>query len=191
MSKKKRSKIFSFFRYILWEKRVLFSVVSSILLIIAPFLNWVSWSLSYEGVSEEETYNMFQLAGAKLDINISIFFAVCFFVFSLGFMVLEFFDYKYDVRDKRKWIGYVELLILVIITTMIVSLINNDNIVQYISYKDGEIEALEYWIEGAKGHCNRGMGPIIALVAMVLAFVARVGVVIYMLFSNIRGKLRR
>ncbi len=191
MAKKKVPIVFSFFRQVVLDKKILLSILSSVFFVVAPFLNWLSWSLSYDKVLEKESFNLFELAGEGLDINISIFYAICFFLVALLFVAVEFMDFAYNLRGKKPWIQYIEYIILLLVILMVVATVNDERIVSYISYKDGEIEALKYWIEGVKGFCNRGIGPVFAIVGILLALVSRFGELVYILFAKLTGGLKR
>ena len=80
-------------------------------------------------------------------------------------------DYEITVLDKLTYAG------------------NLPTLKEAMSYRSGEIKAVEYWIKDASGHCNNGVGPVLYVIGLGFAVLSKVGVYIYYFVDNVKDSL--
>lgn len=181
--------ILGFIGYSLRERNVLLSILGYILIIISPWFSWYSSALSYPGVSEETSFSMFGLGGNLVEDKSYIVLGIFTILIGLGLLFIEYKDYRMKLRSRLAATLAIELVLYVVLIVMFVSAVNNEALREIISYRHGEIEALEYWIEQASGHCNRGVGPVLYILGLVLAVFAKVGVYIFYFIDYVKDSL--
>lgn len=181
--------ILSFIGYSLRERNVLLSILGYILIIISPWFSWYSSALSYTGVSEETSFSMFGLAGNLVEDKSYIALGIFTILIGLGLLFIEYKDYRMKLRSRLAASLAIELVLYVVLIVIFVSAVNDEALREVISYRQGEIEALEYWIEQASGHCNRGVGPVLYILGLVLAIFAKVGVYIFYFIDYVKDSL--
>lgn len=181
--------ILSFVGYAWREKMVLFSLLGYILLMISPQFSWLSSELQYTGVNEEYSFNMFQLAGGSIDEKGFIALGIFTILNAIGFIAIEFMDYKMKLRSRLSLIKIIEAVLYIGLVVILVIALNNHEILQMISYRKGEIEVLEYWIKDAKGYCNNGVGPVLFIAGLAVAILSKVGIYIFYFVTNVKESL--
>lgn len=168
---------------------VLISLVGYILIFISPMFSWYSYFLTYTGVEEEVSFNIFQLGVGQIKEKSYIFFGVFIIIISLAFITIEYLDYKIKLRSRLGIIIAVEILLYLALIIILVMAISNEVVRARISYANGEIKALEYWIKGAQGHCNNGLGPGICIAGFIIAAMSKIGIYIYYFVDRVKDSL--
>ena len=82
------------------EKLVLLSLIGYILILISPMFSWYSSALSYTGVAEELSYNMFQLAGGQIKEKSYIAIGIFIILISVALIAIEYLDYKIKLKSR-------------------------------------------------------------------------------------------
>lgn len=178
-----------FVGYFLSEKLVLISLIGYILFLISPLLSWYSSSLTYTGVNEEFSFNMFQLAGEPIGEKSYIALGIFTILIGVVFIAIEYLDYRFKLRSRLPIVVPGEVLLYIVLIVMVVVALNNETLTSIMSYRGGEIKALEYWIDEADGHCNHGAGPILYVIGLSIAALSKVGVYIYYFVDNVKDSL--
>ena len=179
----------SFIGYCFSEKLVLISLLGYIMMIISPMFSWYSSALTYEEVDEKFSFNMFQLSAGQIKEKVYIFFGIFIILLGIGLVVIEYLDYKIKLRERLRIVLPVEVILYIALVTMVILALNNETLRETMSYRSGEIKALEYWIENASGHCNHGVGPAIFFVGFGLDMLTKVGIYIYYFVDNVKDSL--
>lgn len=187
--KKFLKNLLGFIGFCLREKMVLISLVGYILILISPMFSWYSYFLAYTGVEEAVSYNIFQLGVGQIKEKSYIIFGVFIILISLAFITIEYLDYKIKLRSRLGIIVTVEILLYVALIVILVMAFGNEVIRERISYANGEIKALEYWIKGAQGHCNNGLGPGICIAGLIIAAMSKIGIYIYYFVDRVKDSL--
>lgn len=181
--------ILGFIGYCFREKLILISLLGYIMMIISPIFSWYSSALAYEGVDEKFDFNMFQLAGGQIKERAYIAFGIFIILFGVGLVVIEYFDYRIMLRERLRIILPVEVLLYIALVLLVVFALNNETLRETMSYRSGEVKALEYWIKDASGHCNNGVGPAVFFVGFGLDMLTKVGIYIYYFVDNVKDSL--
>lgn len=187
--KKFFNNLLGFIGFCLSEKLVLISLIAYILVLISPMFSWYSSALTYTGVSEEFSFNMFQLSAGQIKEKGYIALGIFTILICLVFIAIEYLDYKIKLRSRLSIVIPVEVLLYIALIVIVVMALNNEVLRQAMSYRKGEIEALKYWISEANGHCNNGVGPVIYIAGLSLAVLSKVGVYIYYFVDNVKDSL--
>ncbi len=187
--KKFFNNLLGFIGYCLSERLVLISLLGYILILISPMFSWYSSALAYTGVSEEFSFNMFQLSGGQVKEKSYIAMGVFVIINSIALMLIEYFDYKIKLRSRLSASVLFEILMYIGLIVIVVMAIKNDTLVEKMSYRAGEVEALIYWIKDATGYCNHGVGPILYIIGLSVAILSKVGVYIYYFIDNVKDSL--
>ncbi len=178
-----------FIGYSFRERAVLLSIISYILIIISPFLSWYSTALVYTGVDEELKVNMFQLAGGQFKEKSFIVLGIFTIVVGCCFLAIEYLDFGIKLRSRLRACLLIEIILYIILIAIIVCSLNNETVRQIVTYREGEVEALVYWIKDARGHCNRGVGPIVYISGLSLAILSKVGIYVYYFIEFVKESL--
>ena len=186
--KKRIYNILGFIGYCFSEKLVLISLLGYIM-IISPMFSWYSSALTYEDVDEKFDFNMFQLSTGQIKEKVYIALGIFIILFGIGLVVIEYLDYKIKLRERLRIILPVEVLLYIALVTMVILALNNETLRETMSYRSGEVKALEYWIKGASGHCNNGVGPAIFFIGFGLDMITKVGIYMYYFVDNVRDSL--
>ncbi|MBO5389765.1 MAG: hypothetical protein J6A59_16855 [Lachnospiraceae bacterium] len=181
--------ILGFIGFCLSEKLVLLSLVGYILIFISPLFSWYSSALMYTGVSEEASYNMFQLASGQIKEKSYIAFGIMIMVLSFVLMLIEYKDYKIKLRSRLLVTIPLEIIIYIALIVIVITAIKNDTLVQVMSYRSGEIRALEYWIKDASGHCNNGVGPVLYILGLAVAVLSKLWIYAFYFIMNVKDSL--
>ncbi len=181
--------ILGFIGFCLSEKLVLLSLVGYILIFISPLFSWYSSALNYAGVAEEATYNMFQLASGQIKEKSYIAFGIMIMVLSFALMVIEYKDYRIKLRSRLLATVPLEIIIYIALIVIIIIALKNDTLSQVMSYRSGEIKALEYWIKDAKGHCNNGVGLVLYMLGIVVAVLSKLWIYAFYFIMNVKDSL--
>lgn len=187
--KKVINNILGFIGFCFSEKLVLISLIGYILILISPMFNWYSSSLIYTGVSEEFSYNMFQLSSGQIKEKSYIALGIFIILISCVFIAIEYLNYKIKLRERLPIVIPAEIFFYILLVVFVIIALNNDSLRQNMSYRRGEIEAMEYWIKEAEGHCNNGAGPYIYIAGLFVAVMSKVGVYIYYFIDNVKDSL--
>lgn len=181
--------ILGFIGFCLSEKLVLISLVGYILIFISPMLNWFTYALSYVGVSEEASYNMFQLSAGQINEKSFIALGIVIMILALVLMIIEYKDYRIKLRSRLGIAIPAEIVIYIGLVVILFIALGNEALSQVMSYKSGEIKALEYWIDGAKGHCNNGAGPVVYVFGIALAILSKLWIYVFYFIMNVKDSL--
>ena len=178
-----------FIGYSFGEKLVLLSLIGYILILISPMFSWYSSVLSYTGVDEEFSFNMFQLSGGQIKEKSYIAMGIFIILISVALIAIEYLDYKIKLKSRLGIAVILQGLLYVVLVVLIVAALNNETLKEAMSYRSGEIKAVEYWIKDATGHCNNGVGPILYVIGLCFAILSKVGVYIYYFVDNVKDSL--
>lgn len=181
--------ILSFIGYSLREKMVLLSILGYILIIISPWFSWYSSALSYTGVSEETKLSMFGLAGELVKDKSYIALGIFTMLVGFGLLIIEYKDYRMKLRSRLAATLAIEIILYIVLIIMVIAAMNNEALREIMSYRQGEIKALEYWIDEATGHCNRGVGPVLYISGLALAIFSKVGAYIFYFIDYVKDSL--
>ena len=171
------------------EKLVLLSLIGYILILISPMFSWYSSALSYTGVAEELSYNMFQLAGGQIKEKSYIAIGIFIILISVALIAIEYLDYKIKLKSRLDATVILQGLFYVVLVILLIVGLNNETLKEAMSYRSGEIKAIEYWIKEASGHCNNGAGPVLYAIGLGLAVLSKVGVYVYYFIDNVKDSL--
>ncbi len=181
--------LLSFIGFCLSERIVLLSLLGYILVLISPMFSWYSSKLIYTGVNEEFSYNMFQLAGEPIKEKSYIALGIVIILIGIAFIAIEYFDFKIKLRERLAVVFPAQIILYLVWIVILIVALNNEVLKETMSYRAGEIEALEYWIKEADGHCNNGVGPILFVAGLSLAILSKVGLYIYYFVDNVKDSL--
>lgn len=181
--------ILGFIGFCLSEKLVLLSLGGYILIFISPLFNWYSSALNYIGVAEETSYNMFQLSAGQIKEGLYIPLGIIIMVLSLALMIIEYKDYRIKLRSRLGITVPLEIIIYIGLIVIVIMALKNERLMEIMSYRSGEIKALVYWIEGASGHCNNGVGPVVYIAGIVLAVLSKLWIYLFYFIMNVKDSL--
>ncbi len=145
----------------------LISLIGSVLILLAPFFHWISMKIKFMGQKEKEAENLF-----GLDFGMASFTAVIMIIVGIILIVWEVADLApalANIKEKIKGINgisviydYIPLILVgVVFLFVLLTLLNGD-------YRDAiTIGKDMFKAVGAKGHVNRGLGPIVAFFGMI------------------------
>ena len=151
--------------------------------------SWYSSALSYTGVAEELSYNMFQLAGGQIKEKSYIAIGIFIILISVALIAIEYLDYKIKLKSRLDATVILQGLFYVVLVILLIVGLNNETLKEAMSYRSGEIKAIEYWIKDASGHCNNGAGPVLYAIGLGLAVLSKVGVYVYYFIDNVKDSL--
>lgn len=171
------------------EKLVLLSIIGYILILVSPMFSWYSSALSYTGVNEEFSFNMFQLSGGQIKEKSYIALGIFVILISVGLIAIEYLDYKIKLKSRLGIAVILQGLFYVALVVLLIVGLNNESLKEAMSYRSGEIKAVEYWIKDASGHCNNGAGPVLYVIGLGFAILSKVGVYIYYFVDNVKDSL--
>ena len=149
----------------------LISMIGAILITIAPFFHWFSLKVRDGGKTAKEGFNMFSL-GNEMDNGAFTFFAIMMLVLGLVLICLELADYMPALANIKAKIPSVEIVEVAIVAAVLVFWLLaffNGDLMDGIKYSKDRIK--DYY---TKGHCNHGIGPIVALIGIAGAAFRRV-----------------
>ena len=155
----------------------LIGFIGAIIIMISPFFNWMSMKVKYDGDSEKETYNMFKIADDG-DVGIYLLFALLLIVVGVGLIIWDLADYvpalgalKFNLAK----VPYIELILVGVAALVVILAFFNGDVKDAIDAGKEMIEFYEDWYgDDVSGHCNHGLGPIIALIGVAGAACPRV-----------------
>ena len=110
-------------------------------------------------------------------------------VLSFVLMLIEYKDYKIKLRSRLLVTIPLEIIIYIALIVIVIMAIKNDTLVQVMSYRSGEIRALEYWIKDASGHCNNGVGPVLYILGLAVAVLSKLWIYAFYFIMNVKDSL--
>jgi hypothetical protein len=155
----------------------LISMVGALLIFIAPFFHWMSIKVEFDSFfsySEKMKANMFAMAGSKHGIGegVYVFYAIMFLIIGILLIATALADYipaLQNIKSKIPYVEYVELGLIVLALLFTILAMANGNL------SDGIKDIKEAIHEDyAKGHANRGIGPVIAFLGIIASAFPRV-----------------
>lgn len=153
------------------------SMIGAVLIILAPFFHWMSMKITAAGEKNKESVNMF-----GFEVGIITFSAIIFIFVGIILLAWEAADYIPAIANIKEMIkntkgvsavyDYIPLILVgVVLLFFLITLLNGD-------YRDGMKIAKDMFKMaksfGAKGHINRGLGPIVAFLGIVTSAFPRV-----------------
>ncbi len=132
---------------------------------------------------------MFQLASGQIKEKSYIALGIFIILVGILFIAIEYLDYKIKLRSRLAIAIVVEVIMYLALVVMVVVALNNETLKAVLSYRSGEIRALEYWIKDASGYCNYGSGPVIYIIGLVAAILSKVGIYIYYFVDYVKDSL--
>jgi len=143
----------------------LVGLVGALLLFLSPFLSWCTLKVSFFGMTESDSANMFGLAGGETKEVIFPFLAIILIAVAALLIIMDIADFVpavQSVKSKLENIPYFEFILIgVALIVVIIALLNGD-INDFISAAD------------MMGKGSHGIGPVFAFLGIIAAAVPRV-----------------
>ena len=143
----------------------LVGLIGAFLLFLSPFLSWCTLKVSFFGMTESDSANMFGLAGGDTKLGIFVLWGLILVAVAALLVIMDIADFVpavQSVKSKLENIPYFELILLgVALIVVIIALLNGD-IKDIISAAD------------MMGKGSHGIGPVFAFLGIIAAAVPRV-----------------
>ena len=166
-----------FFNSLKTDYMKLIGVIGALLIMISPFFNWMSMKFKYDGESEKEAYNMFKVA-SEGDVGSYTLFAILLIVIGALLLVWDLADFVpalHNFKMKLVTIPYVELILVAVALVVVLLAFFNGDVKDAIDLGKDTLDMMKDWYgSDVSGHCNHGLGPIVAFVGIAGAAYPRV-----------------
>lgn len=147
-------------------------IIGALLIGVSPFLNWISFSLKSGMDDASVKYSLYHLA--KLDkVNGThyMILVVLLIVLAITIAAVELvdivpaLDFKFGRNEKIK---YAQLVAMGLVVLVLVLYFINKDINNSLKWYKELLENNRAIFDDVKGHANRGLGPWICIVGLVL-----------------------
>ena len=156
----------------------LIALIGGVFITLAPFFNWLSMKVKYDGEKEKEHFNLFGLAGKDgLD---NAFFAIAAIIMILCGICLIAEALKdnipavQSILNKNQYMQYVGIGLVVLTLLFWFLTFFNGDLKDGIEMIKDMLDYAKEWSDDVKGHANHGFGPILSMIGIICSAFPRV-----------------
>ncbi len=156
----------------------LIALIGGLLITLAPFFNWLSYKIKYDGEKDKGHYNLFGLAGDDgLD---NAFFAIAAIIMILCGIALIAEALKdnipavQSILNKNQYMQYIGIGLVVLALLFWLLTFFNGDLKDGIDGAKSMLKLTKKWYDGVKGHVGHGFGPLLSMVGILCSAFPRV-----------------
>ncbi|MCM1173013.1 MAG: zinc-ribbon domain-containing protein [Clostridium sp.] len=151
----------------------LLALIGGVFITLAPFFNWYSAKVKYDGESEKEHFNLFGLDTAFFTIT-ALIMILCGVVL-VAEALKDNIPAVQSILNKNQYMQYVGLGLVVLVLLFWFLAFFNGDLKAIIESEKESLDFMKEWIgDDVKGHVNHGFGPILSMIGIVCSAFPRV-----------------
>ena len=156
----------------------LLALIGGVLITLAPFFNWLSYKIKYDGDKEKGHFNLFGLAGDDgLD---NAFFAIAAIIMILCGIALIAEALKdnipavQSILNKNQYMQYIGIGLVVLALLFWLLTFFNGDLKDGIDAAKSMLKYAKKWSDDVKGHVGHGFGPLLSMIGILCSAFPRV-----------------
>ena len=156
----------------------LLALIGGLFITLAPFFNWLSYKIKYDGDKEKEHFNLFGLAGNDgLD---NAFFAISAIIMILCGIALILEALKDEIPtvqsilNKNQYMQYIGIGLVVLVLLFWLLTYFNGDLKDGIDAAKSILKYAKKWSDDVKGHVGHGFGPLLSMIGILCSAFPRV-----------------
>ncbi|MCM1288904.1 MAG: zinc-ribbon domain-containing protein [Clostridium sp.] len=151
----------------------LLALIGGLFITLAPFFNWYSAKVKYDGEKTTEHHNLFGLDTAFFTIT-ALIMILCGVVL-IAEALKDNIPAVQSILNKNQYMQYVGLGLVVLVLLFWFLAFFNGDLKAIIESEKESLDFIREWVgDDVKGHVNHGFGPILSMIGIVCSAFPRV-----------------